>query len=88
MFYDTCLFTCSTIPMFYDTASSSNLPSLYICLARNVLGRVQLTPFFVRLCKGTGIQPCPTSLETARELWLTAGTDLTEERSWQRQQAL
>ena len=36
------------VPMLYDTASSSNLPSLYLCLARNVLGRVPLTPCFVR----------------------------------------
>ena len=36
------------VPMFYDTAISSNLPSLYICLARNVLGRVPLTRCFVR----------------------------------------
>ena len=36
--------------MLYDTASSSNLPSLYLCfkLVRNVLGRVPLTPCFVR----------------------------------------
>ena len=32
------------VPMLYDTASSSNLPSLYPCLARNVLGRVPHTP--------------------------------------------
>ena len=37
------------VPMLYDTASSSsNLPSLYLCLARNVLSRVPLTPCFVR----------------------------------------
>ena len=30
---------CNGEPMFYDTASSPKLPSLYICLARNVLGR-------------------------------------------------
>ena len=35
------------VPMFYDTASSSNLPSLYICWAKNVLGRVPLLPCFV-----------------------------------------
>ena len=35
------------VPMFYDTASSSNLPSLYICSAKNVLGRVPLLPCFV-----------------------------------------
>ena len=36
------------VPMLYNTASSSNLPSLYLCLARNVLGRAPLTPCFVR----------------------------------------
>ena len=36
------------VPMLYDTASSNNFPSLYLCLARNVLGRVPLTPCFVR----------------------------------------
>jgi len=35
------------VPMFDDTASSSNLPSLYICSAKNVLGRVPLLPCFV-----------------------------------------
>ena len=33
-------------PMFYDTTSSANLPSLRICLDRKVLGRVPLTPCF------------------------------------------
>ena len=61
------------VPMPYDIASSSNLPSLYLCLARNFLGRVPLTPCFVR---GTGLQPCPTALATARELWLTAAMEL------------
>ena len=32
----------SGVPMFYDTASSRNEPSLYICPAANVLGRVPL----------------------------------------------
>ena len=36
------------VPMLYDTASSSNHPMLYLCLARNVLGRAPLTPCFVR----------------------------------------
>ena len=27
-------------------------------------------------CEGTGLQSCPTALETARELWLTAGMEL------------
>ena len=35
------------VPMMYDTASSSNLPSLYICPVSNVLGRVPLI-----LCSG------------------------------------
>ena len=37
---------CNGVAISYDTASSSNLPSLYLCLARNVLGRVPLTPCF------------------------------------------
>ena len=49
------------VPMFYDTASSSNLPSQYICLARNVLGRVPLTPCFVR---GNRIPTLPHSVGT------------------------
>ena len=36
------------VPTLYDTASSSNLPGLYLCLARNVLGRVLLTPCFMQ----------------------------------------
>lgn len=35
------------VPMMYDTASSSNLPSLYICPVSNVLGRVPLIPCFI-----------------------------------------
>ena len=35
------------VPMLYDTASSSNLPSLYICPVSNVLGRVPLIPCFI-----------------------------------------
>ena len=35
------------VPMFYYTAGSINLPSLYICLARNVLGRMPLMPCFM-----------------------------------------
>ena len=35
------------VPMLYDTASSSNEPSLYICPVSNVLGRVPLIPCFV-----------------------------------------
>jgi hypothetical protein len=33
--------------MFYDSASSTNLPSLYLCRAENVLGRVPLMPCFM-----------------------------------------
>ena len=36
------------VHMLYDAASSSNLPSLHLCLARNVLGRAPLKPCFVR----------------------------------------
>jgi hypothetical protein len=35
------------VPMMYDTASSRNEPSLYICPVGNVLGRVPLIPCFV-----------------------------------------
>ena len=35
------------VPMFFDSASSTNLPSLYLCRAENVLGRVPLMPCFV-----------------------------------------
>jgi len=35
------------VPMLYDSASSSNEPSLYICRVSNVLGRVPLMPCFV-----------------------------------------
>ena len=54
--------------MFYDTASSANLTSLYICLARMVLGRTPLTPCFVQ---GNRTPTCPTALATVREQWLT-----------------
>ena len=33
--------------MLYDTASSSNEPSLYICSVSNVLGSVPLIPCFL-----------------------------------------
>ena len=52
------------VPMFYDTASSSNLPSLYICLARNVLGRVPLTPCFVQ---GNRTPTLPHSFDNRQE---------------------
>lgn len=35
------------VPMLYDSASTDNPPSLYICQVRNVLGRVPLMPCFV-----------------------------------------
>jgi len=37
------------VPMFFDTASSTNLPSLYVCSLRaeNVLGRVPLMPCYI-----------------------------------------
>ena len=73
------------VPMFYDTASSSNLPSLYICLARNVLGRVPLTSSFVQ---GNRTLTCPTALVPARdsEQWLAAGMGLASLSRWRRQQ--
>jgi hypothetical protein len=38
------------VPVFFDFASSTNLPSLYICKPENVLGRVPLMPFHRRQC--------------------------------------
>lgn len=35
------------VPMFYDSASSSSEPCLYLCPAENVLGRVPLMPCFI-----------------------------------------
>ena len=35
------------VPMLYDTASSSAIPTLYICDVKNVLGRVPLMPCFL-----------------------------------------
>ena len=36
------------VPMFFDSASSTNLPSLYLCKVGNVLGRVPLMPCYLR----------------------------------------
>ena len=36
------------VPMFYYTSSCSNLPSLNICLDRNVLGKMPLMPCFMQ----------------------------------------
>ena len=35
------------VPIFFDSASSTNLPSLYIYRAENVLGRVPLMPCYI-----------------------------------------
>jgi hypothetical protein len=35
------------LPMFYDSAGSTNLPSLYLCRAENVLGHVPMMQGFV-----------------------------------------
>jgi len=35
------------VPMFYDSASCTALPCLYICPVKNVLGRVPMIPCFV-----------------------------------------
>jgi hypothetical protein len=35
------------VPMFYDSASITNLPSLYLCRSKNVLGRVPMRQCFV-----------------------------------------
>jgi hypothetical protein len=65
------------VPMFFKSASSTNLPSLYICRAENVLGRVPLMPCYISgnthptLPAGTHIPPCracPTALGTGLEL--------------------
>jgi len=34
------------VPMLYDSASCAALPSLYLCHAKNVLGRVPMIPSF------------------------------------------
>ena len=36
------------VPMFFDNASSTNHPSLYLCKVGNVLGRVPLMPCYLR----------------------------------------
>jgi hypothetical protein len=36
--------------MFYDRASSTDLPSLYLCRAESVLGRVPMMQCFQLLC--------------------------------------
>ena len=36
-----------SVPMLYDSASCAALPSLYLCHAKNVLGRVPMIPSFV-----------------------------------------
>jgi hypothetical protein len=35
------------VPMLFDSASCSALPSLYICPVKNILGRVPMIPCFV-----------------------------------------
>ena len=35
------------VPMFYDSASCTAIPSLYICHVKNILGRVPMMPCFV-----------------------------------------
>ena len=35
------------VPIFFDSASSTNLPSLYIYRDENVLGRVPLMPCYI-----------------------------------------
>ena len=35
------------VPMLFDSASCAALPSLYLCHAKNVLGRVPMIPSFV-----------------------------------------
>ena len=49
---------CNGMPLFYDTASSSKLPTLNICWAKNELGRVPLMQYFVGRVE-TRRRPCP-----------------------------
>jgi hypothetical protein len=60
------------VPMFFDSASSTNLPSLYICRAEKVLGHVPLMPCYIcnwdgatadsSVGRGNGSRLCELSL--------------------------
>ena len=69
--------------MFYDPASSSNLPCLYIFVARKILGRVPLTPCFVR---GNRTPALRHSFASGNSQGAVA--DRQQEWGWQQQQAL
>jgi hypothetical protein len=56
------------VPMFYHSASSTNLPSLYLCRAENVLGRVPMMQCRSALWLEIARPPCPIDLATAMEL--------------------
>ena len=45
--YDRTVMKQEGVPMFYDSASSTNLPKFHQCRADNVLGRVPMMPCFV-----------------------------------------
>ena len=65
------------VPMLYDTASSSNLPACtFAWRGTSWAGCHSRGESRHASCEGTGLQPCLAALETARELWLTAGMEL------------
>ena len=67
----------NTIECPCSTILQAALTSPACSLARNVLGRVPLTPCFMRGNRTlTLAESCPTALETARQQWLTAGMEL------------
>ena len=55
------------VPMLYDTASSSAIPTLYImiCNVKNVLGRVPLMPCFL---EGSSHHTIPHSYRSGHDL--------------------
>jgi hypothetical protein len=55
---------CEGVSMFYNSASSTNLPSLYLCRAENVLGSVPMMQCFVGGKKHA--HPAPSILQLRR----------------------
>ena len=66
---------CSTILPAALTSPACTFAWLGLCLAPQPVPLLGWAGCHSRhaSCEGTGLQPCPTALETARELWLTAG---------------